>query len=350
MEALTRLSANERRDVFTEAAAELGMPPFFVEKDFWVCWSLHTLFTEVALRGQLTFRGGTSLSKAWQCIERFSEDIDLAISRQFLGMSAEQDPATASLTDKAVEKRLSALRKATRAAMQNTLLPCLETSMQTSVGNRETWSLATGQLQDERDPFTLYLHYPQCGFDEGAGYHPPRVKIEVSARARSEPMETRLIQPYAAQVLPASVQPAFDIEVQCVTPRLTFWEKASLLHEQLTRPPAADGAVRAVALHQSRHLYDLHRLWTHHGLSADTSLRELFPEVTQHRKTFYGYSWVSYDGLTSASLTLLPPDEQLPAWRQDYQQMRAMFFGQAVPFETLLTTLREIQQAFRGER
>lgn len=347
MNVITSLSADERKDIFTQAAAELGLPPFFIEKDFWVCWTLQCLFGDADLEPHLTFRGGTSLSKAWQCIERFSEDIDIAMNRQWAGLPSEKEPSQANLTSKQIEKHLSALRKHSRTIITETLQPKLQQILQNTLGDRETWSLIPGNLTDERDPFTLHLHYPQCGFTSQDDYNKPRVKIELSARARQEPMEQRTIQPYAAQILPTTYQTSLTTRVNCVTPRLTFWEKTALLHEQHVRPAPEGEPEKGPALHQARHLYDLHRLWTHLGLSRDTTLTSLYPTVLEHRKTFFAYKWVDYDTLTLDRLVLIPPEPRLAAWQEDYQKMRSMFFGQPPRFEEILNTLAQIQQSFR---
>lgn len=213
MNVITRLSADERADIFTQTAAELGLPPFFIEKDFWVCWTLQCLFGDPDLQPHLTFRGGTSLSKAWQCIEPFSEDIDIAMNRHWAGLPSEKEPSQANLTAKQVEKHLSSPRKYSRSVITDTLQPKLQQILQDTLGDREPWSLIPGNLTDERDPFTLNLHYPQCGFTSEDDYHQPRVKIELSARARQEPMEQRSIQPYAAQILPAEYQASLTAQV-----------------------------------------------------------------------------------------------------------------------------------------
>ncbi len=348
MNVITRLSAEERADIFTQTSAELGLPPFFVEKDFWVCWTLQSLFGDPELQSHLTFRGGTSLSKAWQCIERFSEDIDIAMNRQWTGLPPANEPSQASLTAKQVDKHLSALRKYSRAIITETLQPKLQQILQETLGNREAWSLVPGDLTNERDPFTLHLHYPQCGFTSVDDYNQPRVKIELSARARQEPMERRSIQPYAAQILPAEHQAGLTAQVNCVTPRLTFWEKTALLHEQHVRPAPEGEPEKGPAMHQARHLYDLHRLWTHHGLHQDATLTELLPTVVQHRQTFFAYKWVDYNKLTLDKLVLMPPESRMAAWREDYQRMRPMFFGEPPSFEEILQTLAQIQERFRA--
>ncbi len=102
MNAVLQLSVEERVEFFTQAGAELGLPAFYVEKDFWVCWTLEVLFNSELIGPHLSFRGGTSLSKGWGLIDRFSEDIDLSISRDWI------DPELPDPTDESISLKFSA--------------------------------------------------------------------------------------------------------------------------------------------------------------------------------------------------------------------------------------------------
>jgi hypothetical protein len=341
MNRIAKLSPADRRAVFTQAGAELGMSPFFIEKDFWVCWTLQTLFTHPEIGPHLTFRGGTSLSKGWQVIERFSEDIDISMSRDWVGMEETENPAAAGIPANQREKRLSKLRKHCREVITHLLQPKLTSTLDDLIGQREPWKLEVEALEKARDPFCLHVFYPQAGLAMPGGNSQPRVKIELSGRADSWPMEQRSLRSYVAEALPHLVDEE-EFQVSCVRPERTFLEKASLVHEQNTR---TDGAELRES--QSRHLYDMHRLWTHHGLSHRSDLRSLFDEVKAHRKAFFAYNWVDYDALQCATLKLVPPDEHLRAWKADYQQMASMFFGEPPAFDSIIDSLREIEASFQ---
>lgn len=342
MNRIAKLSPADRRAVFTQAGAELGMSPFFIEKDFWVCWTLQTLFTHPEIGPHLTFRGGTSLSKGWQVIERFSEDIDISMARDWVGMEEMENPAAAGIKGKEREKRLSQLRRHCREVITHQLQPMLMSALDDLIGQRESWQLEVEALDTARDPFCLHVFYPQAGLEMPGGNSKPRVKIELSGRADSWPMESRPLRSYVAEVLPHLVNEQ-EFQVSCVRPERTFLEKASLVHEQNTRTAGFD-----LKESQSRHLYDMHRLWTHHGLSHHRDLRSLFDEVKAHRKAFFAYGWVDYDTLQCSMLKLVPPEEHLPEWKADYQQMASMFFGEPPSFESIMATLREIEVSFQA--
>lgn len=167
MNAIAQLSARDRRELFTEAAARSSLPPFHLEKDFWVCWTLGVLFGHDETRQHLTFRGGTSLSKAWRIIERFSEDIDLSISRQWF--EDEKDPGEPGLSPSEVEKRLAKLRRHCRVAIETKLRPVLEEAIASLPGSPR---IEMEPLEQARDPFCIHVHYPQTDLKAPEGLQP----------------------------------------------------------------------------------------------------------------------------------------------------------------------------------
>ena len=333
MNTVALLSPEDRRALFTETAARMGLPPFHVEKDFWVCWVLEVFFHDAAVGANLTFRGGTSLSKAWGMIERFSEDIDLAMSRSWLGDAKE--PGEVGITSSEKERRLKALRDECREMISKVLCPVLENAAATlSVPCR----IEVDPLQNARDPFCLYFEYPSTGLQPPADYNKAMVKIELSGRADGWPMEERTIRPYVAEAFPEQTGDP-RLALSCVRPERTFWEKAALVHEQNIRP-----GERPLAPRQARHLYDLGRLWDREVYSAD-GFQSLFEGVKAHRRTYFDYKWVDYGSLTVRTLSLVPPEDRLEAWRGDYGAMKAMFIQEEPAFEEILDRLRSIQGA-----
>jgi len=150
------------------------------------------------------------------------------------------------------------------------------------------------------------------------------------------PQEQREILPFVQQAFPDLG--AWDaLRVACVKPERTFWEKASLLHEQNTRP-----GVQPLAARQARHLYDLVRLWEH--VENDAGLGQLFNGVRAHRKVFFNYAWVDYDALQPGGLQLLPPASSRDHWRADYAAMEPMFFEPPPSFSDLLARIAQINE------
>ena len=181
MDQIIELSVDDRRDVFNEAGVQLGLPPFYVEKDYWVCWVLRLMFGHETMGPHLTFRGGTSLSKGWDLIKRFSEDIDVAMSRDWV------DPDLPDLGEQGIstaqrDRQLRRLRGACRKAIRDDLVPLLEAEA-AELGDGA--SVVVVALENARDPFVIELHYPKGGMEIPGDYSRAVVKIELSGRAET---------------------------------------------------------------------------------------------------------------------------------------------------------------------
>lgn len=332
MNTVLDLSTKERIELFSEAGSVLGLPAFYVEKDFWVCWVLEALFHSEPIGQNLSFRGGTSLSKGWGLIDRFSEDIDLSIARTWIDAEL-PDPTDEALSRAQQDRLLKRLRRACREVVRDQIFPLLENQVEQL---EENASARLIEIDQARDPFVIEIEYPRVDSGPGRDYQRPLVKVELSGRADSWPEENRLITPYVDQAFPQIAQPQ-GLRISCVTPARTFWEKASLLHERHAQ--ASDRP----ASRQSRHLYDLVKLWEH--VKAENGLRDLFQGVKLHRKAFYNYGGIDYDQLTPGGLVLTPPEERLQAWRVDYQDMGDMFISDPPEFDDLIDSVRQIELA-----
>jgi hypothetical protein len=333
---IASLPAKDRRILFSETGARMGLPPFHIEKDFWVCWTISVLFDDSQAARHLAFRGGTSLSKCWGLIERFSEDIDLSISRAWFKEA--KNPAQDGITKSEREKRLKTLRGECRAVVAEVLAPLLKRAI---LDLPEPASIEIEPLEKARDPFCIHIHYPASGLIDTAAYHRAAVKLELSGRAEGTPVEIRSLTPYAVMQFP-ELDPGGMISLPCVLPERTFWEKAALLHEQNTRPGA-----RPLMPRQARHLYDLAKLWK--SVATSNQLLPLFPEVIAHRQAFFDYTWVDYSHLSPTALKLIPPDAALSEWQADYKAMLSMFHSRPPDFQELLEALENIENSLRSK-
>lgn len=330
MDAFLRKPAEERTLAFKEAEARLGIPARIVEKDFWVCWTLRELFAMPGHGANLTFKGGTSLSKGWKLIERFSEDIDIVIDRDSLGFSGE----------KLSGKQLERLKDACSARVVKELHPQLRDRLTAQLPKAAKWQLEVAEASEDPDLQTLLFHYP-TEFPGEAGYVRQAVKIELGARSEIEPAEMPTMSSMLAEALPGVIADATFV-VRTVAPRRTFWEKAMLLHEETWRPA---GKPRKIRL--SRHYYDLWCLITK-GVAAEAVRDEgLFERVAAHRKVFFRYGWMDYDTLSKGRLRVLPLPEQEAEWRKDYAAMQGeMFFRDPPAFDAVLKVIGEFQTGF----
>jgi hypothetical protein len=327
MQSFLALPEGEQRDSYEAAVPALGLPAVSIEKDLWVTWILRELFALPDWGPQFTFKGGTSLSKCWKLIDRFSEDIDLVIDRAFLGFGGD------TLTGKEHKK----LRKACSSQVHHSLAPALRDRLGARLPKRAAWSLDLATIDEDPEEQTLKFAYPTV-FPVRAGYVNPIVRIELGARSDTEPHESPRIRPMLADAFPDLI-PDSDVAVRSVAARRTFWEKALLLHEETYRP-----ADRRRKPRLSRHYYDLHQLIERGVASQALADQGLLERVVAHRREFFDQSWMDYDTMRRGRLRVSPLPEQEPGWRSDYEAMKGeMFFGDPPSFDAVLATVRRFE-------
>jgi len=331
------LSPADRVQAFEQAGAMRGMPGASVAKDFWVCLSLRELYALPELGPYLTFKGGTSLSKAWALIDRFSEDVDLTIDHQGIGISADREPAMAS-SRKERERRITAIKDACSQAVEGPIAAALRARFASMLGKRG-WSLVVDP--EDPDGQTLLFAYPAPISAPIAGYLRPAVKLEFGARSEPWPAESRLLRPMVADAFPGLFDVA-DIEVRALRPERTFWEKVMLLHEERFRP--GDRSVRHA---MARHYHDVWRLIETGIAASAVADLNLFTQVASHRQLYFRLTWMDYATLVRGRIQMLPAPAHLDDWRRDYQAMQGEMFVTTPPaFHEILEVIEHFQDEF----
>lgn len=326
MDKIAAGSATDRRDLFGESASRLGMNPAIVEKDFWVCWILKHLFAEPSLKQQIVFKGGTSLSKVFHLIERFSEDIDLILDWRLLGYGvAEGNDPYQPIGSKTKQSRYNQEMNAKAVEyIRGTLLVQLN-NIFSSIGELRA-------SIDESDPHTVNVRFPAAF---SASYIRPEVRLEIGPLASWVPSSTRMIRPYAADSFPkAFIEP--DCAVVAIDAERTFWEKATILHQEAHRPGTIPGRY-------SRHYYDLYKLAASPIKDAALANRDLLQAVVEFKERFYYSSWAHYDGARPGSFRLVPAEKQRDVLERDYRAMRDMFYKQPPAFGEILDALQILE-------
>lgn len=305
-----------------------------------MCWTLRALFRLPVSGPHLTFKGGTSLSKGWKLIDRFSEDIDIVIDREFLGFGGAEAPEDASSNRQRVT-RLEALMGAAQAHIRDVLGPALEQEIRQVLPPKAGSTLEADG--DDPDAQTPLFHYPSA---MGAtAYVRPVVKIELGARSDTEPSATPEIVPYLADVFPDEV-PGSQFSVHAVTPERTFWEKVALLHEETYREGSTAPKARL-----ARHYYDLWCLITRGTAERAVRNKGLFDRVASHRAVFFRRSRDAQASFAPGSLRIVPAADRLAQWRRDYDAMReSMFFGEVPDFAEILTVVSRFEEDFNAGR
>lgn len=337
MESFAQSSSADRRLIFEQAAAARQMSPQLLEKDFWVCWTLKQLFSLPTIGEHLIFKGGTSLSKIFKIIERFSEDIDVSIDRSFLGFGGDNEPEAGG-SNKEKQRRVDALKNACQQKIARELQPALDSLIRSKVKAGEAWSLRN----DASDPGgqTLLFDFPSAWPATQSGYVRKAVKIEMGARADHWPCEARPITPYIAEEFPQAL-PDANCMVKVLSAERTFWEKATILHAEFHRPPD-----KALPDRFSRHYCDFYELIRKGVAKTAVGRLELLARVIQHKSLFFKSSWARYGEATRGTLKIMPPEQRLAPLRDDYRKMDEMFFGTPPEFNAMIESLRKWESDF----
>jgi len=342
MDKVALLPAGDRAALFGETGAGRGVANTIIEKDFWVCWCLKRLFElPKGTTATLVFKGGTSLSKAFSAIRRFSEDIDLSFDRTELGYTGDRDPEREAISKKQSARLIDELVGDVARHIAEKLVPALRAAIIEALGEpaNSEWSLEI----DASDAQTVNFHYPMAlpsAEYEGMAYITPRVKLELGARGDPWPTDVKIIRPYAADDYPNFFEDP-DASVIVLSARRTFWEKVTALHAEANRP-----AESPTPQYFSRHYYDLAMLLdTVEGNTAATDF-DLLAQVARHKTTFFRSSWASYDTAKPGSLRLMPDGTRIKDLRADYRAMAPMMFDESPPsFDTLLAKIAALQEA-----
>lgn len=331
MDQFLHLPPTTRAQLCEEASARRGISAAAIEKDLWICWILRELFSLPAIGEHLTFKGGTSLSKGWGLIDRFSEDIDVVVDRGLFGYPG----------DDLSKGQLKKLRDRCQKWIAAELLPALCTKATERLGENGDWALQLAGTEENQDRETVHFEYARVELPS-SGYLRPVVRIECGARSEPEPVEVPQISPYLFEEFP-DLLGSGAFSVRTVSPRRTFLDKAMLLHEEGLRPSDRQRPHRL-----SRHYYDLWCLITR-GV-ADQALADpgLFESVARHRERFWAQSGVDYSTLRQGQLRLVPGPEQLAGWRKDYLSMQEMIFGEAPDFAEIMATVGQFESRFNA--
>lgn len=323
-----QLPNKDKIQIYTEIATQTGMAPYAVEKDWWVTQTIGLIFqTNVA--PHLVFKGGTSLSKAWNLIERFSEDIDLALDRSFFGMKGDLSGS-----------QVKTLRKRSLNYISEQFYPTLVKKFK---DHDLDLDIRLGEIKDsDQDPIVIEIYYPNV--IAHPEYIKPRVLVEIGCRSLREPFSIRTFSSLVGNSYPDRDFADAPISIPTVNPERTMLEKIFLLHEEFQKPT---DKIRVDRL--SRHLYDIERMiLTEHGEHILKNA-ELYKEIVHHRSTITAIRGIDYTQHKPQFINPLPPKEVLEEWKKDYQVMQEqMIYGESHKFEKLLENIGKLKVKING--
>ena len=331
MNSVLALGYRERAELFSATARKLGFSnEAIAEKDFWVCWTLGQLFQGIpGIGDHLVFKGGTSLSKVYRAINRFSEDVDITVGRELLGFdSDEHDPEKAANKSQA-KKKTEQLVAACGRWVAGDFKTLLESRTRDAIGTGP-WKYSV----DDTDELTLLFQYPSAlPTLIGGSYISRVVRIECGAKADLWPVTMATISPYVAEAYPRITDTSVPVRVLAI--ERTFWEKATILHAEAHRPKE-----KLFTKNYSRHYADTAALADHEGgkrALADSGLRT---RVVAFKEAFYRNSWTNFATAIPGTFKLLPAPDHVGTLERDYERMRReMYYGPSLEWAEILEKL-----------
>jgi predicted nucleotidyltransferase component of viral defense system len=320
-----KLTNPNRLNIFLNTSKQRELSISAVEKDWWVVHTLAIIFSMDCAKA-LIFKGGTSLSKGWNVIHRFSEDIDLALDREFLGFSGE-------LTKGDIRR----LRRKSYQFITKVFTKELKNKFD-ELGFKDVTVEARQVENHDQDPLIIEIYYNKL--TETDTYLKPGVLVEVGSRSLKEPFTQRTFGTFVSEIYKDSPFTDKPITIPVVNPERTFLEKIFLLHEEFQK---SFDKIRVERL--SRHLYDIEKLSQTEYAEIALQNTELYNTIVKHRSRFNPISGIDYTKHNPENITIIPPDAIIKKWKADYEEMKgSMIYDNPLSFEELIKRLGELQK------
>ncbi|MFK5949482.1 MAG: nucleotidyl transferase AbiEii/AbiGii toxin family protein [Methylococcales bacterium] len=324
------LTTSERKDILQTAATQLGQQGAVLEKDVWVCWALQTLFS-LPDAHPMAFKGGTSLSKVYKVINRFSEDVDVTISYQ--AFEKVFDPFAENVSKTAIKKYSDRLKEHVNQYANNIVVPHIESQLQ-KLPNPEDYG-----IEISGDGEKIWIQYPSA-VENNDDYLKSSILVELGGRNVIAPNEQHIITADIASLVTTLELP--QAEVTVLSPERTFWEKATLIHVECNRKTFKENSDRL-----SRHWYDMVMLAQHEAGKTAINNRELFEDVVRHKKVFFNAAYANYDACLEGKLCLVPAADLTSELKKDYEKMLSagMLYGEPPLFDEIISHMQEIEKS-----
>lgn len=320
MDKIARLAPSERRELFSQTAAKMPyLSEAAIEKDFWVCWMLKQLF-ESPLQDKIIFKGGTSLSKVFHLIKRFSEDIDLILNWK--------DNPVGDPLDKRSNAKQSQFNEELDSWGNQYIIEFILPEIRKLCGD-----ICHAEILDDK-PDSIVITYPKSFPDP---YLRPQILLEIGAKAAWVPHESYQITPYAAEAYPQIFKMP-SATIVATTPERSFWEKVTILHAEAHRP--ANSKMRE---RYSRHYYDTVMIARSAAKESAFANLSLLSQVVLFKDKFYHCGWASYKDAKPGTMKLLPPAHTIDELRADYAKMREMIYEDYLSFDELMGALKQLE-------
>ena len=315
-----QLPENEKIELINQMHEETKLPQVIIEKDLWVTAVLRALFA-LPYAENLSFKGRTSLSKCWNLIERFSEDVDIAINREFFGFFGD------TFTIKQISKNL---RKSTCKFIRNNLQFDLARQMEENGIDKNIFSVSMNITDITTiDPEKVFVEYKSVF--NASPYLKNTVVLEIGGRSMKEPFQKVEIQSFIDKHFSRATFAEKSFEINVVVPERTFLEKVCLLHEDFSKPSEQIRVER-----MSRHIYDLARMIDTPIAENALKNKDLFQSIVAHRRMFIAMKDFDYETLSPKTINIIPPESVIAKWEDDYNKMQTMIYGKSLSFSEII--------------
>lgn len=327
MKRIANKSLEDRKALIEGTAYRTGMPKAMVEKDFWVCFMLDYLFSQSPWKDKFVFKGGTSLSKAYDLIQRFSEDIDLIIDWRILGYGIKEPWEARSNTKQDLFNKEANARAAKFLAEE--FVPKIKEDLASEIDQPFEVKIS------DNDSQTVNFLYPKI-FSNNSILQ--EIRLEMGSLAAWTPSKICKISSYISDYYTNSFENPFA-QVKTVLPERTFWEKITILHRESFRAKDNPPPDR-----YSRHYYDVYKMMN--SPVKDRALQDyaLLEKVVSFKDKFYHSPWGRYDLAKPGTIRLAPPEYNIPVLKNDYEKMRSMLYGDIPTFEEILSGIAALEK------
>jgi predicted nucleotidyltransferase component of viral defense system len=323
-----QLTDNDKIDLINQLHEENNLQQVIIEKDVWVTAVLRALFS-LPYAENLSFKGGTSLNKCYNLIQRFSEDIDIAVNREYLGFSGELSKT--QINDK--------LRRAACSFVREKLQFDIANAIENQGINTNLFSVTVNITPvTTTDPEIIEVEYKSLFMANE--YIKRKVILEVGGRSMREPLETVKLQSIIDTAFPKAAFVEKSFNAQVVVPQRTFIEKICLLHEEFAKPQELIRTER-----MSRHLYDLVQIMNTKIADEALTNKELYNSVVERRRIFVGLKGFDYSTLAPQTVKIVPPESVIDLWKTDYEIMQGtMIYGKSLSFNALIANIKQLNE------
>lgn len=342
---VAKLKKEDRKDLFDKYIADFGGTPAIVEKDFWVSLMLDYLFNKCKYKDSFVFKGGTSLSKCFNIINRFSEDIDLTLDYKLLGIS--KNKLYEDRSNNAQKKYVENLKLQLNTFIRDKLKPCLEKDFEEILGNKPVFVI------DKNEIGVLNFYYPNV-YDVFSTGILQCIRLEIGALAELTPNVTKEISPLIASMNNKFIN-RYKFKVKTISPEKTFWEKVLILHQEANRPLTkienGKEVVNNIPKRYSRHYYDVYKFSQTKYKNSAKEDKKLLKQIIEFRNKFYHYSWSKLNDALNGSLKLVPSKERIKELSKDFTSMKEMINDKDIKsFDDLIDKLKALEKELNNKK